>query len=148
MTSEQQLELLRSCVALRVQARHVRESVRVGLASIEQALAAQVGPLVRKTVAAKLLGVSVQGIDRHVAKGTISVEPIKEGSSRTAIPTNTLLDVAYEQALIGPNGSLVAAIDEWDRRRSRTHEFRQIANLIDVGNRFARLVDERRKDTA
>jgi hypothetical protein len=136
MKPDQQLELLRSCVALRVQARQVRESVRVGLASIEAGLAAQAGPLVRKTVAAKLLGVSVQGLDRHVAKGTIPTEPIAEDSVRTAIPTTELLDIAYEQALgertLG--GAIIAARERrWrDIEVGNAHRLIHFATGIEV----------------
>ncbi len=142
MTGEQQLELLRNCVALRVQARQVRESVRVGLASIEQSLAVQAGPLVRKTVAAKLLGVSVQGLDRHVAKGTIATEPIAAGSSRTAIPTAGLLDIAYEQALGAT--TLSDALEAARERRWRELEFRNACNLISFATWTAHAAWERK----
>lgn len=137
--ADAQLDLLRNCVALRVQAREVRESVRVGLASIEQSLAVHAGPLVRKTVAARLLGVSVQALDRHVAKGAIPTEPIADGSTRSAIPTGPLLDIAYEQAIAAAD-SLASAVDAARQRHDRTNEFRQICQLIKVGERFARLV--------
>lgn len=142
MTSDEQLELLRSCVALRMQSRQVRESVRVGLASIEQTLIVHTGPLVRKTVAARLLGCSVQAIDRHVAKGRIPVEPIAEGSTRTAIPIRPLLDIAYEQASGHAHG-LAASLHSLDERRQRMREFRELNDLITVGHRWARLVRER-----
>ncbi len=111
-----------------MQSRQVRESVRVGLASIEQSLATQAGPLVRRTVAAKLLGMSVQGLDRHVAKGTIPTEPIAEGSTRTAIPTADLIDLAYEQALGAT--TLADAIAAARERRWRELEFSNACNLI------------------
>lgn len=142
MNSESQLELLRNCVALRVQAREVRESVRVGLASIEQSLAVHAGPLVRKTVAARLLGVSVQALDRHVAKGRIPTEPIAEGSTRSAIPTAPLLDIAYEQA-IADRDSLAAAIDAARERRWRTIEFRTACNLTLFAHQIAQAARKR-----
>ena len=64
MTSDETLELLRSAVALRVQGRTVPESVRRQLATVEATLMGVVGPLVRKRVAARLLGCSVQGFER------------------------------------------------------------------------------------
>lgn len=148
MNGDQQLELLRSCVALRVQARHVRESVRVGLASIEQSLAAQAGPLVRKTVAAKLLGVSVQGLDRYVAKGTVPVEPIAEDSSRMAIPTAEVIDIAYESALLADDASLADAIEAVRLRRWRTVEFRTAHNLTLFAHRIAAAAEARRREEA
>jgi hypothetical protein len=140
--ADAQLDLLRNCVALRVQARSVRESVRVGLASIEQSLALHAGPLVRKSVAAKLLGVSVQAIDRHVAKGTIPTEPIAEGSTRSAIPIGPLLDIAYEQQ-IATEDSLAAAIDEARVRRLRTTEFITARNLTLFAHQIAHAARKR-----
>ena len=145
MKPDQQLELLRSCVALRVQARQVRESVRVGLASIEAGLAAQAGPLVRKTVAAKLLDVSVQGLDRHVAKGTIPTEPIAEDSVRTAIPTTELLDIAYEQAVLPAGASLAEALEATRLRRWRAVEFRTAHNLTLFSHQIAQAARRRRE---
>ncbi len=145
MGGERELELLRNCVALRVQAREVRESVRVGLASIEQSLATQVGPLVRKTVAARLLGVSVQALDRHVAKGSIAVKPIAEGSKRMAIPTADLLDIAYEQALRDTTGSVTEAIEAARLRQWRTVEFRTAHNLTLFSHRIAQAARERER---
>jgi hypothetical protein len=141
MTSDEQLELLRSCVALRVQSRQVRESVRVGLASIEQTLIVHAGPLVRKTVAARLLGCSVQAIDRHVAKGSIPVEPIADGAKRTAIPIRPLLDIAYEQALAG--GTLTGAIEAATVRRLRTAEFVTARNLTLFAHQIAQSARKR-----
>lgn len=143
VTGDEQLELLHNCVALRVQARRVRESVRVGLASIEQSLAAHAGPLVRKTVAAKLLGVSVQALDRHVAKGRIPVEPIAPGAKRSAIPIAPLLDIAYEQAL-SDGLSLADAIDAARERRWKEIEFRSACNLISFATWTARASWDRR----
>jgi hypothetical protein len=127
MTSDEQLELLRACVALRVEGRKVRESIRVALASIEDTLVEQAGPLVRKTVAARLLGVSVQAIDRHVAAGRIATEPIAPGASRSAIPIRPLLDIAYEQHL--GRTSLARALENAAARRARTTEFLTARNL-------------------
>jgi len=121
MTSDEQLVLLQSVVALRVQGRQVRESVRVGLASIEDALLAQAGPLVRKRVAARLLDCSVQSLDRWIAKGALEVETIGAGSARMALFTSDLVDVAYEQALL-PAPSLSTALRRLAERRVREQE--------------------------
>ena len=56
MTSDETLELLESAVALRIEGRKVPESVRRALAVVEATLMELVGPLVRKRVAARLLG--------------------------------------------------------------------------------------------
>ncbi len=141
MKANEQLEILRSIVALRVEGRKVRETIRRELATVENALGSMVVPLVRKTVAAKLLGCSVQAIDRHVSAGRIKVEPIAEGSTRTAIPRERLVAIAFERELAGC--SLADAIEAANERRTRMSEFRQISELIEVGTRFARLVSER-----
>lgn len=146
MTSDEQLVLLQSVVALRVQGRQVRESVRVGLASIEDALLAQAGPLVRKRVAARLLDCSVQSLDRWIAKGALEVQPIAEGSSRMAIPTSTLVDLAFEQRLL-PAPSLAKAFDNRVVRIRRTAEFHTAHDLTLFAHRIAAAARQRRMST-
>lgn len=121
VTSDEQLELLESAVALRIQGREVPERVRRTLAAVEARLIDVIGPLVRKRVAARLLGVSVQALDRWVAKGELPTEPIAEGSGRKAVRTDALLDVAYELSLLrqrgeGTVGTAIAARRvRWER---------------------------------
>ena len=128
MKADEQLELLRSIVALRIEGRKVLESVRRELAVVEGALATVVGPLVRKTVAARLLSCSVQAIDRHVAAGRIEVEPITEGSSRTAIPRERLVAIAFEKQLA--ERSLGEAIEAANERRWNTMEIGNADRLM------------------
>lgn len=58
-------------MALRIQARQVRESVRAGLASIEDTHVMQAGSLARKTPVAKLLGVSVPALEARVVSNEV-----------------------------------------------------------------------------
>lgn len=144
MTSDEQLALLQSAVALRVEGRNVPESVRRSLAAVEARLIDVSGPLVRKRVAARLLGCSVQALDRHVAKGSIPVEPIAEGATRTAIPIHSLLDIAYEHALAG--GTLADAIEAAAVRRLRTTEFVTARNLNFFAHQIAQAAAGRPQD--
>jgi hypothetical protein len=140
MKADEQLELLRSCVRLRLEGRKVRESVRRELATVEGALATVIGPIVRKTVAAKLLGCSVQALDRHVAAGRLEVEPIADGANRMAVPRERLVAIAFEKELAGR--SLTEAIEAADERRLREREFREISGLVEFSTRIGRLARE------
>lgn len=123
---------------MRVQGREVPERVRRELATIEQTLVGIVGPLVRKRVAARLLGVSVQALDRWIAKGVIPVEPIAEGSTRTAIPTEAVVAIAAELAWLADDASLGRAIDAWRLRRWREVEYMSARNLTLFSHQIAR----------
>jgi hypothetical protein len=127
VTSDETLELLQSAVSLRVQGRDVPERVRRELAHVEQTILGIVGPLVRKRVAAALLGCSVQALDRWIAKGVIPVEPIADGAKRMAIPTEAVLDIA---AAAQTMPSLGSAIEHARERTWRAQEVANATNLI------------------
>ena len=134
VTSGDTLDLLRSAVALRVQGREVPERVRRELELVERTILGIVGPLVRKRVAAALLDCSVQALDRWIAKGVIPVEPIAEGSSRTAIPTDSIVGIAAQRNYGKALGSAALSARE---RAWREAEVINATNLV----RFASSVE-------
>jgi hypothetical protein len=71
----------------------------------------EIGDSVPKTVAGRLLGISVVALDRWVAQGLLpTLRP--PGASRSELETDTVLDVAEEVARLrehGYTGRLVAA---------------------------------------
>ena len=134
MTSDEQFELLQSAVALRVEGRNVPESVRRALAVVEESLIDVIGPIVRKRVAARLLGCSVQALDRWIAKGAIATESSAGQFTRTYVTTAELVDLATEIGIHAnielhryPLASGISALRE---RRWRTTEFQNACNLI------------------
>jgi hypothetical protein len=128
VTSDETLELLESAVALRVEGREVPERVRRSLAAVESRLTDLVGPLVRKRVAARLLGCSVQALDRWIEKGAIPVQPSRPGSTHMAIPTNIVVDLAAEQRWSGRVGVRVP-VEPLRERYRRDADVRDAHNL-------------------
>jgi hypothetical protein len=127
VTSDETLELLESAVALRVEGRNVPERVRRTLAAVESRLVDVIGPVVRKRVAARLLGCSVQALDRWIAKGAIPVQPISDDAKRIAIATDSLVGIAAEQQF---ERRLGAAVERARERRWREVELQSACNLI------------------
>lgn len=135
MTAEDQLELLESLVALRIEQRTVSELVRQSLVAVDRRLVAVLPALIRKRVAARLLGVSVQALDRWVARGDLPAEPIAEGARRSAIPIGDLLDLAVEVAVVrreaAPGARVITLAAAARARRHRlTRELLSTHNLI------------------
>lgn len=136
VTSDETLELLESAVALRVEGRDVPERVRRSLAAVESRLVDVIGPVVRKRVAARLLGCSVQALDRWIAKGTIPVEPIAEGSKHVGIPTDVVIGIAAELGDTS-RARLGNAVDAWNVRRRRVNEYVTARNLTHFSHQIA-----------
>lgn len=137
MNSDEQLELLTAAVSLRVEGRAATQLVHRSLAAVERRLLDLVGPLVRKRVAAQLLGVSVQALDRWSGRGDIATAAIREGSSRHAIPTDELVALACEVRIAQRDGDvgqpLHTAVMALRRRRHLAREARNAHNLIVAG---------------
>lgn len=134
MNTDDQLELLRSIVLLRIEQRKVTELVRQSLAAVEGRLVAVLNPLVRKRVAASLLGISVQALDKWIAKGEVVTEPIGDGASRRAIPLLELVELAVEvetaRHAAAPGAHFVSiAVAQRERRRGLSLEMQGMNNL-------------------
>jgi len=151
MGHDEQLELLRSAVSLRVQSRDVSERVRRELALVEAALLRVVGPLVRKRVAAALLAVSVQALDKRIAANDIPTAAISDTSQRQAIPTEHLVGLAAETELVRRAGGsarpLSQAIDALRERTWRQVELVSAINLTEFSHQIAAQARERRRNT-
>jgi len=149
MTSDEQLHLLEAAVALRAEARDASQLVHASLKAVERRLLDLVGPTVRKTVAARLLGVSVQALDRWTGRGAITTVPIAEGSSRRAIPTEEIIGLAVEVRLASRAGHdgriLQMSIASAGRRRQLAREAQNAHNLIVAGGTIIAAVRAQRR---
>jgi len=87
--------LLGSIVQLRLAIQHARDlRLRGELREIEVGLRRQVGAAVPKRVAAGLLGISVTALVRWIDRGCLPAVASAHGSSRLAVETGPLLDLA------------------------------------------------------
>lgn len=87
--------LLGSIVRLRLAIQQARDpQLRGDLREIEVGLRSQVGASVPKRVAAGLLGISVTALDRWIDRGCLPAVASAHGSSRLAVETGPLLDLA------------------------------------------------------
>ena len=109
--------LLDVIVRLRLAIRQTRDlALRDELRQVEVALRGEVGPIVPKRVAARLLGVSVTALDHWIDRGRIPVVAPSNGSQRRGIETTPLLDLATRVCELRREGRtrglLVTAMDD------------------------------------
>lgn len=87
--------LLEPIVRLRLLVQETRDPAsREELRAIEAQLREQIGPAVPKRAAARLLGVSVTGLDRWIDRGCVPVVAGSRSAKRLAVETGPLLDLA------------------------------------------------------
>ncbi len=118
--------LLEPIVSLRLAIAQTHEpTLRTELRAAEVALRKAVGPRVPKRAAARLLGTSVTALDRWVERGCLPVVASPRGTTRLAIESGPLLDLATRVRLLRragrSRGVLAEAIRElgWKERGRR-----------------------------
>lgn len=87
--------LLEPVVRLRLAIQDARDPrLRAELREVETSLRRQLGPCVPKRASARLLGISVTALDRWIDRGFLPVVAPPGGSTRLALETGPLLELA------------------------------------------------------
>ena len=128
--------LLEPIVRLRLQVEQTRDpTLREELRTVEVQLRKQLGPAVPKYAAARLLGVSVTALDRWIDRGCVPVVASSRSSSRLAVETKPLLELAtrvWRLRRAGRRGAVLsAALRElgWRDRGHRLVFWSDVARL-------------------
>jgi transposase-like protein len=111
-------ELVQDLVDLRVAERHIRGKSRAQVRKVEDRMLERVGAGVSKAVAARILGVSTNTLDKWIARGRVPTESGKRGREVVAIVP--LVELAAEVAQLREAGQteglLAAAILELEQK--------------------------------
>ncbi|MCZ4495949.1 MAG: hypothetical protein JWM25_532 [Thermoleophilia bacterium] len=148
MTTDEQYELLESIVALRVEADSCPERVRRSLAAVEKRLLSTLPHVTRKRIAARVLGVSVQSLDRWARSGDLPLRPISSGITHMGIPTAFLVDLGAElrRDASDASGRLRDGLTQVHEQRARNRSVQDAHNLITAVHALARGVRTAREE--
>ena len=134
MKADEQLEILESLVALKLEERVVSEGVRRSLVAVQERMIDRLLPTTRKRVAAKLLQISVPALDRWIQEGLLATVASPSAPSRSELPTRELVAVAAEARTVhhvtGSSRPVGVALRSLREQRWREHEVANACTLV------------------